>query len=72
MSAKSAESYSKVCSRVLDVLATTSNCLDWDATLCTVAKSLTDMAHLLNDANLVSLYIFLVIILLFISRRYRP
>lgn len=56
MPATSTELYSKACSRILDVLATTLNYLDWEATLCTVAKSFTDMAHLLNTANLVSYY----------------
>jgi hypothetical protein len=59
MPAPSIETYSTACNRILEVLAATSYHIDWEAALYTVAKSLTDMAHLLNDANLVSTLVFL-------------
>jgi hypothetical protein len=56
MPAPSVEVYSKACTQILEVLAATSFCIDWESALYTVAKSLTDMAYLLNVASLVGLF----------------
>ena len=51
----SVEGYSNACTRILEVLAAPSFCIDWEAALYAVAKSLTDMAHFLDVAGLVRL-----------------
>ena len=53
MPATSLEAYSNACTRILEVLAAPSYCIDWESALYAVAKSLTDMAHLLDVAGLV-------------------
>ena len=58
MSAQSIKTYSNACTGILEVLAATSYHMDWESALCTVAKSVTDMADLLNAANLVGFITF--------------
>jgi len=66
----SVEMYSKACTQILEVLAATSYYIDWESALYAVAKSLTNMAYLLNVAALVGLFSFSLRNLLISSRHY--